>query len=66
MFRHYPDFHTQDRELSLFDVINLAQCAVKRAEQSAGQLGGRFADEYWTAQMWASEAQEYRVCLPIR
>jgi len=55
-------YYTDDRELSLFDVINLAQCAAKRAEQSAGLPGERFSREYWCAQMWGSLSKNYRFC----
>lgn len=55
-------YYTQDRWLSLFDTINLAQCAAKRAELSAGSADGRFKREYWTAHAWANLANNYRLC----
>lgn len=56
-----PIYYTEDRDLSLFDVINLAQCAKQRAELAAGKPDDRFSNEYWCAQMWASQAKSYRL-----
>jgi hypothetical protein len=42
--------YTSPNILSLFDRINLANCAMMRAKQHV--LSNRFDDEYETARMW--------------
>jgi len=50
-----------DRELSLFDALNLASCAAKRAVLSAGSPDKRFNREYFSAQLWADLASKYNL-----
>jgi len=57
-----PVYYTEDRDLSMLDVINLAHCASQRAELAAGKADGRFAREYWAANAWATVAKGYRLC----
>ncbi len=42
---------TTESNLSLFDRINVARCAVERANNNAIDRD-RFVDEYTTAKMW--------------
>jgi hypothetical protein len=46
-----------DLTISMFDRINLANCAVQRACAAAGMDGDRFSGEYRTARMWT----KYRI-----
>jgi len=48
---------TYDRSLTLFDRINLANCAVQRAIAAPIRDRVRFEDEYGTARLWA----KYRI-----
>lgn len=57
--------YTADRDLGLLDVINLAQCAARRAELAAGSMDGRFTREYWAAHAWATVAKGYRFCWSV-
>jgi len=43
--------HTVDSNLSLFDRINVARCAVERAKNNCFDCD-RFVDEFATAKMW--------------
>jgi len=42
---------TTDSNLSLFDRINVARCAMERAHNNSLDRN-RFVDEYTTAKMW--------------
>ncbi len=46
-------------ELSLFDVLNLAHCAAKRANMAACEPGNRFTREYDSALAWTVAASAY-------
>jgi hypothetical protein len=48
---------TYDRNLTLFDRINLANCAVQRAIAAPVRDRVRFEDEYGTARLWT----KYRI-----
>jgi hypothetical protein len=48
---------TYDRNLTLFDRINLANCAVQRATAAPIRDRVRFEDEYETARLWT----KYRI-----
>lgn len=50
------------QELSLFDCINLANCAAERAKQFAGIDSQQFCAEYDSAKLWAVAAADYSFC----
>jgi hypothetical protein len=52
---------TTESNLSLFDRINVARCAVERANNNAIDRD-RFVDEYTTAKMWT----RYKCYISIR
>ncbi|MEB3208940.1 MAG: hypothetical protein VKK63_08490 [Synechococcus sp.] len=48
-----------NNDLSLFDCINLANCAAERAKQFAGIDSRQFGDNYEAAKLWANAAADY-------
>ena len=44
---------SDERLLNLFDRINLANCAVKRAEAVSASNGKLFHSEYETVRLWS-------------
>jgi hypothetical protein len=45
-----------DEELSLFDMVNIAQCAVRRAQEHL--MNARFTDEFYSVRCWTKKAGE--------
>lgn len=45
-----------DEDLSLFDMVNIAQCAVHRAQEHLANA--RFTDEYFSVRCWTEKAHE--------
>lgn len=48
-----------DQDLSLFDWLNIALCAQRRAESAAGQGGKAFYREYQTVKALTRKAAKY-------
>lgn len=46
-------------QLSMFDCLNIAQCAANRAKQWAGVDSQQFGANYDTARLWADFAADY-------
>lgn len=46
-------------DLTMFDCLNIANCAAKRAKDVAGLSNERFLSEYYSSQLWVRKASEY-------
>lgn len=51
----------RERELGLFDALNLANCAANRAVLNAGSRDERFRREYFSALLWADIASDFNI-----
>lgn len=57
---HWIHDDKTDEELSLFDMINLAQCAARRAQEHlmTDTVNDRFSAEYFSVRCWTDKAHE--------